>query len=477
MSTTPGEKITCACGQVMRVPEGAAGKSLKCVRCGARIDVPEANPLVTAEAAGMGASDTQQVGALLVQSGLVTTDQLAEALRWQEREGGKIIEILIGSGVLDKEKLHQVLSKQSGVPTINLASYQLDNQLLALIPREVALREKVLPIDRLGKLLTVAMACPLDHVTIAEVERITGLKVKAMLCRWDEIRKAVEKHYRPEADTGELVTVTFEHLLGPETRTEDLRGLVPQVKGLTVPDTSVAALAALPVDEAEAIRACLKILHGDPALAMMCLRLANSPVYAMAGDVDSLSLALAAVGVEGVRKLAGTFAAGGMPPRLDQEAVARRAARAGQVAAAVAAASGQVGRATARSAAVLLEVGCIALAELRPEKYAKIDRRLWGPAREEAERRIFTIGHSDASALLAKAWDLPRVLQEGLQYYLRPDQAVEARHLASVLNIAAYAAVAGDAPPAEALAPCERSLALLGLKAGDVLPAMLAVEG
>jgi HD-like signal output (HDOD) protein len=471
VSITPVEKITCGCGQTMKIPPGAAGKTLKCVRCGERLDVPAAEVLVSAAGSASGEQQAQ-IGTLLIQSGLITSEQLDEALRRQQREGGKILDILINSGVVETESLHQLLSKQSGVPTINLASYRLDNHLLALIPREMALREKVLPIDRLGKLLTVAMACPLDHATIDEVERLTGLKVKAMLCRWDEITKAVEKHYRPVSET-EIVTVSFEHLLGPETRTEDLRGLVPQVKGLTVPDATVTSLAYLPEEESDAIRACLSVLEGDPALAMMCLRLANSPVYAMAGDVDSLALALATVGVEGVRKLASSHGAGGMPARLDQEALGHRARRAVQVAAHVAGATNQVGRAAARTGAVLLEVGCIALAELRPEKYAKIDRRQWGPAREEAERRVFTIGHSEAGASLAKAWGLPRQLQEAIRYYLTPEQSADTRALASVLQIAAYASIAPDPLPPDALAPCEAAIAFLGLNA----PAVLASSG
>jgi hypothetical protein len=294
----------------MKVPADAHGKKFKCVRCGAmlRLDVPleeAAAPPSGGEAAAAPAPVRMEpIGQMLIRNGLVTREQLEQALAQQRKKGGKTFENLIELGFLDKAVLHEFLSRQPGVATINLANYRLEAELVNLIPRDLALRELVLPIDRLGKLLTVAMACPLDLDTIRELEKVTGLRVKGMLCKLDDIHAAVEKMYRGRRARG-----------GNVLRLEDLPGMGSAPAGKA--ETSQQPDA--PARQAEAPRkemlAHLRelLVSGEPrqfveeagkesAVARAILDAVNSGPYS-AEEVTSIGVAVALMGREGVAKI------------------------------------------------------------------------------------------------------------------------------------------------------------------------------
>lgn len=455
MSEQDGTRIiVCACGQKMKIPAGVTGKSYKCVRCGKKIEVlPEEAPPEDQDA---------RIGELLVKHGLLTGEALEAALDEQRTAGGKLLEVLVQSEALDKEALHTLLSRQSGVPTINLANYHLDRALLELVDREVALREKVLPIDRLGKLLTVAMACPLDTATIKAMEASTGLRVKAMLCRWDDIENAVQRWY-PAEEGEEAPVVNFEHLLQPVVRTEDLRELITQVRDLPASDATIEALESLPEDAEAAFAALALLVEQDPPLALHVLAHANSPAYGLRGGVDTLASALSLASVRGVIRLGRRHSAKGSPARLDTDSAGRRAHAAASVARALASASGRTRPALAATCGALHEVGRFALAEMRPEKYASIDAKLGGHALAVEEKALFSLDHGEAGAAIARVWGLPETVQAGLRHYLNPNADLH-EHWALASAVALGAAAAQSPEHFDAAACADHGAALEGLE-------------
>ena len=72
-------------------------------------------------------------------------------------------------------------------------------ELLALVPAEIARKHELFPIDKMGKLLTVGMVCPLDKAAITDVEACTGLRIKPMLCTTADVRKALDRYYPVKA--------------------------------------------------------------------------------------------------------------------------------------------------------------------------------------------------------------------------------------------------------------------------------------
>lgn len=327
--------ITCTCGQKMKVPAEARGKRYKCVKCGAQLTVGEApggaapaSPAqVSAAAPGARTGAVhERIGQMLIKAGLITGEQLEQALELQRAEGGKTFENLIRLGHLDKDALHEFLSKQPGVATIKLANYKIERDLVDLIPKELALREKILPIDRLGKLLTIAMACPTDIETVEEIQRVTGLKVKAMLCRLDDIEQAVERLYgkgrsaRSEAELFERILASEPEPSGPPktaakpvTPVAESKQPAPQAK--TAPPAKEAApkkeltpamvrrFISMAEDPNTSTRELARAAQEEAPLADVLLRAANSGLYGLTEQVESAAMAVVLMGKEGVAEL------------------------------------------------------------------------------------------------------------------------------------------------------------------------------
>jgi len=142
----------------------------------------------------------RRIGELMVEDGVITDRQLREALALQEGQGGRVADRLITLGYLTAHSFCNFLARQPGVSSIVLSNYQVRHELLLLVPRAYAESRQVFPIDRLGKLLTVGMACPLDRATIEELEEMTALRVKPMLCSRSNIKSAITRYYGFHSD-------------------------------------------------------------------------------------------------------------------------------------------------------------------------------------------------------------------------------------------------------------------------------------
>ncbi|MEK7793339.1 MAG: hypothetical protein AAB353_02355 [Candidatus Hydrogenedentota bacterium] len=136
-----------------------------------------------------------RIGNRLVREGLITSGQLAEALAAQKSTGRKVVETLIALGHLTDAQFVRFLAQQPGIPSISLENCVVTDELVALIPVECARKHELFPIDKMGKLLTVGMVCPLDKAAIADIEARTGLRVKPMLCSMADVRRAMDKYY------------------------------------------------------------------------------------------------------------------------------------------------------------------------------------------------------------------------------------------------------------------------------------------
>ncbi|MBI3117487.1 MAG: HDOD domain-containing protein [Candidatus Hydrogenedentes bacterium] len=480
--------IECVCGQKMKAPAAAVGKVYKCVRCGEHVQVRREDAKAEGGSGLLGkarrrADDAQEpIGQLLINQGIITKEQLAEVLAVQNERGGKTFEILIQKKYLDKDELHRFLSRQPGVAAIDLSRLSIDRTLIELIPKQLALDHLVLPIDKLGKLLTVAMACPLDAFTIAEVENITGLKVKAMLCRLDDIHKAVKKYY-PDAQTEET-SALYKKILAtaPAPAPTPTPAAAPQpmaldFQHLEVLPCSARVLKAL-LEKATAangdVRPCVDVLLLDPPLASLILRKANAPAYGLPAKVDSIPMAATVLGAAGIVCVAQQIQEAGQgnaPAALDALALhARQTAAAAQ---ALAVASGKVGRALAQTAGLLAEIGRYALHNLAPGRYEPLLKPLLrGKGLAEEERKLFSTDFAETGAELAHAWRLPEQISAAISFQLAPGNAGPAKSLAALLQLST--ALAGSDPKAaeSAAKDFKPALEALGLSPQKFLEAL-----
>lgn len=136
------------------------------------------------------------LGELLIEKGLINRAQLEEALRVQKEKGGLIGEVIVSLGFAKEEDIAYVLSLQYGFPYLPLKNYDIPQELLKIIPKQVASQYCLVPIDKLGNTLTIAMANPLNPQAIDDIEYITGSEVQVFVATASDIREAIQRCYK-----------------------------------------------------------------------------------------------------------------------------------------------------------------------------------------------------------------------------------------------------------------------------------------
>ncbi len=144
-----------------------------------------------------GPDNRRRLGEMLVGEGIITREELDEALRRKENEGGFVGQILVDLGYIKQNELISFLVKQCKIPHISLADYHISDELLSLVSEEICLEHCLLPIDKLGKILTVAMVDPLDANALEAVRQVCpDLRIKPILCDWSHFAPACERLFQ-----------------------------------------------------------------------------------------------------------------------------------------------------------------------------------------------------------------------------------------------------------------------------------------
>jgi type IV pilus assembly protein PilB len=137
-----------------------------------------------------------RIGEMLVSAGLINEEQLKEALRKQKEEGGKLGSLLVRCGYIAEEDLTAHLSQQYGVPAINLGSFDIDESIFKLIPAETARKYELIPINRTGATLTIAMVDPTNVFAMDDIKFMTGYNVEPVIASEVAILEAIENYYQ-----------------------------------------------------------------------------------------------------------------------------------------------------------------------------------------------------------------------------------------------------------------------------------------
>ncbi|MBI3131278.1 MAG: type IV-A pilus assembly ATPase PilB [Acidobacteria bacterium] len=137
-----------------------------------------------------------KLGEMLVKAGLISEGQLDEAIKIQRREGGKLGSIVVRHGFCSDQDIVSFLGMQYGVPAADLDQWpSIENGVIALIPAELAQRHKVLPLQRTGNVLTLAMSDPTDIFAMDDVRFHTGYNVDPVVSSEMGLMRAVERYY------------------------------------------------------------------------------------------------------------------------------------------------------------------------------------------------------------------------------------------------------------------------------------------
>ena len=167
-----------------------------------------------------------RVGDLLLQKGLITKEQLMQALEEQKKTHEKLGQILIQKGLISPQELSNILSSQYNIPSINIENYALDPDIVSLLPEQFIRTNYIIPLKRTNNTLEVACVPPVNPEVLENARLITGLRIKPYLITENEFEQALNKIYNLKARAEQVISA----LGGSETR-ESVIPIIPETAG------------------------------------------------------------------------------------------------------------------------------------------------------------------------------------------------------------------------------------------------------
>src|SRR5213083_2714528 len=148
-----------------------------------------------------------RIGELLLKEKRITPDQLQQALNHQKANGGKLGFNLVQMGLVKDEEISSLLSKQYGVPSINLGQFEVDAAVVKLIPADTAHKYQIIPLSRSGATLTIAMTDPTNVFAMDDIKFMTGYNVEPVVASETAVTDAIARYYvaataRGQRDSG-----------------------------------------------------------------------------------------------------------------------------------------------------------------------------------------------------------------------------------------------------------------------------------
>jgi type IV pilus assembly protein PilB len=230
-----------------------------------------------------------KLGDLLLKAKLINQAQLDAALKSQREEGGKLGEALVRIGAVTENDITETLSQQFGVPSIDLANFEIDPVVIKIVPGEVARKYGVLPVNKMGATLTIAMGDPTNVFAMDDIKFMTGYNVEPVVASEIALRKAIEKHYGTPRSVVLKEQKPQRTSYGPTSgNLED----VMQTSALTVDDMAGVGLGELNMDEITGIDegADVDVLKSDEGQEIDLVDIAKSTESAPIIKVSNLIL-------------------------------------------------------------------------------------------------------------------------------------------------------------------------------------------
>ena len=150
---------------------------------------------------------SQRLGDLLVKEKIITPEQLEQASKVQKEQSCRLGSALVKLGFLTDEDVTNFLSRQYGVPAINLSYFEIDPAVVKLIPFETAKRYQILPLSRVGASLTIAMVDPTNVFAMDDIKFMTGFNIEPVVASESSILAGIEKAYGGGTKEEDLETV------------------------------------------------------------------------------------------------------------------------------------------------------------------------------------------------------------------------------------------------------------------------------
>ena len=404
-------------------------------------------------------TEKKRIGELLVWDGLVTQEQVDEALSVQKEKGGKIVAILINLGHLDEDDFLRFLAQRSGVPNINIANYEIGQEIVNLVPADLARKHELLPIDKLGRLLTVAMVCPLDHATLDQLSERTGLKIKPVLCSATDVREGIERYYaQAKKPTQVQPAVPPEPVPEPTPVPKaalHLSGVTEIIKRIDALPTLPAVLERIRAEMADPLSSAsdvARIISSDPAIASKVLQVANSAAYGYSRKIADISQAVAWLGLRETYQIALSVRAleiMAVNERFDYERFRKHSAQCAAAASVLAKRCALKDSTGIFAGGLLHDIGKLVLVDAMPERYIKMAARIEEEGTDSVviEEEELGVSHAEVGYLLADHWQFPLEISEAIRLHHKPELAQTEPRFAAIIALADK--VANDAAAGE----------------------------
>lgn len=176
----------------------------------------------------MPTKDTVLIGQMLIEEGIITSDQLEKGLIEQKITGDFICTVLVKLGFISEERILNLLSRQLNIPYIKLNTIDIEPLMIQKVPAKFVSHYKIMPLEFKNNVLTIAMTDPLDIRTLDDIRLLLGVEVKGVLASEVEIQEAIRKYYGVGAETLEKIIdqkLTTDELKMQEEKIEDLEVL------------------------------------------------------------------------------------------------------------------------------------------------------------------------------------------------------------------------------------------------------------
>lgn len=413
---------------------------------------------------------TDRIGQMLTEAGLVSTADLKEAAVTRGKTGEQIVNILLTQGALDSRAFVEFLAGPGQPSAFDLPELDIATKITELIPKNFALMNEVVPIGLEHDQLTIAAITPPDPAVVEALETHTNLTIKTLLCSAVDVRACIKRHYESDAGGSDELST----LEGPLKLTTVLN-LLRQIDSLPALPGTVHKVREMLHDMDGCASDVGEVIAQDPAIAAKVLRVANSAAYGFTHHVDTVQLGVSLLGLVETYSVVVSSAVVDVFDRsrtFDYMAFWLESMSCANLAKALSELVQGKRRTGVFSAGLLHDIGRLALVQVAPRHYENVASDLTGADLIEAEERQFGLAHPEAGAQLAQHWDLPDELEECIRFHHEPRYAsVEHRQMVSLIHVADVLSRAyrqdSDSSAID-LHECASSLDYLGLSSDQV---------
>lgn len=147
----------------------------------------------------------KKIGEVLVETGIITKDQLTKAIAFQKNRNKRLGKILIELGYVSEKQIADALSKVLSVPLVNCNEFNVTDEFKTFVPKDLAERKIIMPLEVKNNVLFLAMADPLDWETIDMLAFSTGMKIKTAVTYESNLLEAIEKLYSPKDNIQDMI--------------------------------------------------------------------------------------------------------------------------------------------------------------------------------------------------------------------------------------------------------------------------------